>query len=83
MFTNQLNVFQKFLVYKNITTRLFHMRMSNAVGQKRLQKVNSLEKTIILCLSMYLYVLFNFSRVLSLESFLKVCKKSKLGMINV
>ena len=51
MFTNQLNFFQKFLVYKNITTRLFHMRMSNAVGQKRLQKVNSLEKTIILCLS--------------------------------
>ena len=57
MFTNQLNFFQKFLVYKNITTRLFHKRMSNAVGQKRLQKVNSLEKTIILCLSISTYYL--------------------------
>ena len=57
MFTNKLNFFQNFLVYKNITTRLFHMRMSNAVGQKRLQKVNSLEKTIILCLSISTYYL--------------------------
>ena len=34
MFTNQLNFCQQFLIYRNINTPLFHMRMSNAASQK-------------------------------------------------
>ena len=38
MFTKQLNICQQFLIYIDITTRLFRMRMSNAATQIRSTK---------------------------------------------
>ena len=83
-----------FIVYKSIKffpkffslQKYYHSSLSYAHEQcRRPKKVTKgqLVREDDYPLPLYLYVLFNFSIVLSLESFLKVCKKSKLGMINV